>query len=201
MFKAMPGILALLVALPTHAGLIVAVVVMEISYVFDASDGQLARLRGTSTPVGAHFDFLVDELKAFMLVAATGIRLWSAQQQSIWLVEALVGLLAVASAISLTTFIRRPEYTAATGTRPPAPAGDYGDGFAATEAPAPSRTPLAKVLGLVEAFGRLCIPSPTYLPLVALTDSLDVFLHVYVAIHLAYGARTLAGVALKLGRL
>ena len=51
-------------------------VVLELSYVLDCVDGQLARLRGTSSPVGAHFDFLMDELKAFLLVGATAARLW-----------------------------------------------------------------------------------------------------------------------------
>ena len=63
---------ALLVGLPGYAGLLIAVAVLELSYVLDCADGQLARLRGTSSPIGAHLDFLMDELKAFLLVAATG---------------------------------------------------------------------------------------------------------------------------------
>ena len=58
------------------SGLLTAVIVLELSYVLDCVDGQLARLRGTSSPVGAHFDFLMDELKAFLLVCATAGRLW-----------------------------------------------------------------------------------------------------------------------------
>src|SRR5882757_2065966 len=85
---------AVLVAVPGWAGLLVAVVVLELSYVLDCVDGQLARLRGTSTPVGAHLDFLMDELKAFLLVAATGIRLWLPDRDASWLIEALVGLCA-----------------------------------------------------------------------------------------------------------
>ena len=72
----------------------------------------------------------MDELKAFLLVAAVGVRLWLGRGDPLWLLEGLVGLVAVAAAISLTTFMRRPEYGAATA--PPQPgAGDYGDGFAA----------------------------------------------------------------------
>ena len=69
---------ALLLTLPGWGGLLIAVAVLELSYVLDCVDGQLARLRGTSSPVGAHLDFLMDELKAFLLVAATGVRLWRA---------------------------------------------------------------------------------------------------------------------------
>jgi phosphatidylserine synthase len=39
--------MAVLVGLPGHAGLIIAVAVLEFSYVLDCVDGQLARLRGT----------------------------------------------------------------------------------------------------------------------------------------------------------
>jgi phosphatidylglycerophosphate synthase len=189
---------AILVALPGWSGLLIAVAVIELSYVLDCVDGQLARLRGTSSPVGAHLDFLMDELKAFLLVAATGIRLWLPDREAHWLVEALVGLCAVASAISLTTFVRRQEYLAATGAAPPASAGDYGAGFA----PASASTAAAgfSPVRAVESVGRFLIHYPSYLVYVALLDALPWFLHVYVAINAAHAARTLAAVTRKLGR-
>jgi hypothetical protein len=179
-----------------HAGLLIAVVVLEFSYVLDCTDGQLARLKHQSSAVGAHLDFLMDEIKAFLLVAAVGIRLWLAEAHEFWLVESLLGLAAVAIAISMTTFIRRPEYLAATGAARPRSAGDYGEGFA-------SQVPPAKrnfVVGLVEDLGRFLIHYPSYLVFIAIADQLDVFLHVYIAINAAYAARALLGVALKLGR-
>jgi phosphatidylglycerophosphate synthase len=179
-----------------HLGLVAAVLILELSYVLDCTDGQLARLKHKASPVGAHLDFLMDELKAFLLVAATGIRLWQADSHEFWLVEALLGLAAVASAISMTTFIRRPEYLSATGAARPHSAGDYGDGFAADQTPPQS----ASLLGLVEDLGRFLIHYPSYLVFVAVADQLDVFLHVYIAINAAYAARSLLGVALKLGR-
>jgi len=96
-----------------HLGLVAAALVLELSYILDCTDGQLARLKHQTSPVGAHLDFLMDELKAFLLVAATGLRLWQADGHEFWLVEALLGLAVVASAISITTFIRRPEYLSA----------------------------------------------------------------------------------------
>ena len=179
-----------------HLGLVAAVLVLELSYVLDCTDGQLARLKHKASPVGAHLDFLMDELKAFLLVAATGIRLWQADSHEFWLVESLLGLAVVASAISLTTFIRRPEYLAATGAARPPSAGDYGEGFAAEQKPARA----ASLVGLVEDLGRFLIHYPSYMVLVAIADQLDVFLHVYLAINAAYAARSLLGVALKLGR-
>jgi phosphatidylglycerophosphate synthase len=179
-----------------HLWLIVAVVGLELSYVLDCVDGQLARLRHRASPVGAHLDFLMDELKAFLLVAACGIRLWRADNHELWLVEALLGLLVVASAISLTTFMRRPEYLAATGAARPRSAGDYGDGFVPEATPARALS----VVGLVEDLGRFLVHYPSYILIVAIADQLDVFLHVYIAINAAYAARSLLFVALKLGR-
>jgi hypothetical protein len=138
----------------------------------------------------------MDELKAFLLVAATGVRLWQTDGHEFWLVEALLGLAVVASAISMTTFVRRPEYLSATGAARPQSAGDYGDGFAASQKPERS----ASLVGLVEDLGRFLIHYPSYLLFVAIADQLDVFLHVYLAINAAYAARSLLGVALKLGR-
>ena len=179
-----------------HLGLVAAVLVLELSYILDCTDGQLARLKHKASPVGAHLDFLMDELKAFLLVAATGVRLWQTDGHEFWLVESLLGLAVVASAISLTTFVRRSEYLAATGAARPRSAGDYGDGFAVEQKPVRS----ASLLGLVEDLGRFLIHYPSYMLLVAVADQLDVFLHVYLAINAAYAARTLLGVTFKLGR-
>jgi phosphatidylglycerophosphate synthase len=177
-----------------YLGLVGAALVLELSYVLDCVDGQLARLRHRSSPVGAHLDFLMDELKAFLLVTACGIRLWREDGLELWLIEALLGLAVVAIAISLTTFIRRPEYLAASGSARPASAGDYGEGFQA----APAKT--ASIMGLVEDLGRFLIHYPSYILFIALADQLPVFLHVYLAINAAYAGRSLLSVMLKLGR-
>jgi hypothetical protein len=189
---------AVMLLVPGWGGLLIAVGVIELSYVLDCVDGQLARLRGTSTPVGAHLDFLMDELKAFLLVAAVGVRLWQADGNERWLLEALGGLCAVAAAISLTTFVRRPEYLAVSGGAAPVTAGDYGDGFAAPQPPA--RLSPVKA---VEAVGKFLIHYPSYLVYVALAervaDVLPWFLHAYVAINAAHAARSMIGITRKLG--
>jgi hypothetical protein len=193
--------MALLVGLPGYGGLLIAVGVLELSYVFDCVDGQLARLRGTSSPVGAHLDFLMDELKAFLLVAATGARLWLADGHTRWLLEALGGLAVVASAISLTTFIRRPEYLCATGAPRPQSAGDYGDGLygaAAAATPNRPRSLVGNAVAAAESLGRLIIHYPSYLVFVAAANRLDLFLHVYLAFNAAYAGRTILAVIRKL---
>jgi len=178
----------------TWTGLVVGVAVLEFAYVLDCVDGQLARLRGTSTPIGAHLDFLMDELKAFLLVAAVGVRLWRADGQVRWLLEGLVALVAVASAISLTTFVRRPEYAAATGVHQGL--GDYGDGFAPS-AKVPSRL---SAKGVVESIGSFIVHYPSYILFVALANRVDLFLHAYLIVNAAHVGRCLLGISLKLGR-
>ena len=174
--------------------LVAGAAILEISYVLDCADGQLARLKGTSSPVGAHLDFLMDELKAFTLVAAVAIRLWQPAHDWRWLLEGLLGLVVVAGAISLTTFMRRPEYAAATGAAVRQGAGDYGEGCAAT-APA-RRSPLA----LVESLGRFVVHYPSYILFMALANRIDLFLHAYLALNAAYAARALLSIGRALGR-
>ncbi|HVR62868.1 MAG TPA: CDP-alcohol phosphatidyltransferase family protein [Polyangia bacterium] len=189
---------------PGRSALVGAAAIIELSYVFDCVDGQLARLKKLSSPVGAHLDFLMDELKAFLLVAAVGVRLWRASADPRFLLEALLGLVAVASAISLTTFVRRPEYAAATGVRAGQGAGDYGAGFDDSSAAAPAaaapRSMWLSPLRALESLGRFLVHYPSYILFVALFDRIDLFLHVYVAVNAAYAGRSLLGVAVKLGR-
>jgi len=100
----------------------------------------------------------------------------------------------LAGAISLTTFMRRPEYAAATGAAVAKGAGDYGEGFAAA---APTRrSPLA----LVEAIGRFVVHYPSYIVFVALANRMDLFLHAYLAMNAAYAARALLTIGRALGR-
>ena len=185
---------ALFALLPSWGALIGGAAIIELSYVLDCADGQLARLKGTSSPVGAHLDFLMDELKAFALIAAIAIRLWLPARDPRWLLEGLAGLATVAGAISLTTFVRRPEYAAATGAVVSHGTGDYGEGF---EQKAPARrSPLA----LVEALGRFIVHYPSHIWLVALINRIDIFLHAYIVMNAAYAARSFLGIARSLGR-
>src|SRR6266487_4693926 len=62
--------------LPTYAGALAAVLVLEISYCFDCADGMLARHRQVASKAGHLFDFFTDELKAELLVAALALRLY-----------------------------------------------------------------------------------------------------------------------------
>ena len=197
-FLTLPVFLAgavLLAILPSWGALLAGAAIIELSYVLDCADGQLARLKGTSSPVGAHLDFLMDELKAFTLIAAIAIRLWMPARDPRWLLEGLAGLVVVAAAISLTTFVRRPEYAAATGATVSQGTGDYGEGFAKPAAPA-RRSPIA----LAESLGRFIVHYPSHIWLVALVNRVDIFLHAYLIMNAAYAARSFLGIARSLGR-
>ena len=188
-FATLPVFLAgatALTLLPSWSALIAGAAIIEFSYVLDCADGQLARLKGSSSPVGAHLDFLMDELKAFTLVAAIAIRLWMPGRDPRWLLE---------GAISLTTFMRRPEYAAATGAAVSQGTGDYGEGFAKPAA-STRRSPLA----LLEAIGRFVVHYPSHIWLVALVNRVDIFLHAYLLMNAAYAARALLAIIRSLGR-
>lgn len=187
---------AIIAFMPGWSGLLLGVGVLELAYVFDCVDGQLARLRGTSTPVGAHLDFLMDELKAFLLVTAVAVRLYHADGKPLWLIEGLVTLLAVASAISLTTFVRRPEYAAATGAAVKQGSGDYGAGFAAAPPPGSRLSPKR----LLDMLGGFIAHYPSHLVFVALANRIDIFLHAYLLVHVGHAARSLLAITWKLGR-
>jgi phosphatidylglycerophosphate synthase len=186
---------AVMAFVPGWGGLIASAGIIELSYVLDCADGQLARLKGISSPVGAYLDFLMDEIKAFTLVAAVSGRLFQAYDDPRFLIEGLAGVVVVASAISLTTFMRRPEYAAATGAAVRQGTGDYGEGFEAKPA-GTRRSPLA----LLESVGRFIVHYPSYILFVALANRIDLFLHVYLAMNAAYAARAMLSIARGIGR-
>src|SRR5450755_986540 len=181
------GSVALLLAVPGHLGLILAVGVFELSYVLDCADGMLARWRGTASPVGHLLDSLMDELKAFFLLAAVAVRLFREHGDVRFLLLGLFGLVALASGIALTTFVRRPEVLGPVA--PPAIA-----------APAAPKSLLRLAVGLVESGAKFLIHYPSYLLYVALIGRIELYFLPYVAVNALYAARAFAGVAWRFGR-
>ena len=176
---------ALLLLLPGHAGLIVAVIVFELSYVLDCADGMLARWRGIASPVGHLLDFLMDELKAFCLLAAVAARLFLEHGDPRFLLVGLFGLVALASGIALTTFVRRPEVA---GEAKPV----------VQDATAPSL--VHRLIGLVESGAKFLIHYPSYLLYVGVIGRIELYFWPYVAVNALYAARAFAGVAWRFGR-
>jgi len=176
---------AMVLLLPGYWGLLAAIVVFELSYVLDCADGMLARWRGIQSTAGHLLDFLMDEIKAFILLGAVAIRLWRDRNDDIFLLLGIAGLVALASGIALTTFIRRPEIA------PPAAAGG---------GPPEKRSLLRRAVGLVESVAKLIVHYPSYIWLAAAVGHIEAYFYPYIVVNALYAARAFLGVALRFGR-
>jgi len=170
----------ILLAVPGRVGLLAGILLFELSYVLDCADGMLARWRGTASPVGHLLDFLMDEIKAFVLLAAIATRLFLEQNDPRFLLLGLAGLVALASGVALTTFVRRPEVAG------PAPA---------TAVPR-ARGPIA----VLEGLAKFLIHYPSYIWLAAAVGHIELYFYPYVVVNALYAARALLSVALRHGR-
>ena len=190
---------ALFVALPTYEGGLVAVAVLEVSYLFDCADGMLARHKELASKTGHLFDFFTDEAKATVLAAALGVRLWRTggygaslhglvpwpAGDARFLLLGLGATVIVASGLSLTNFVRRPELSGEATTV----ASHY-------ETHAPSRSPGA----LVMTFLRFLNHYPSHIYVWAALGRLDAFLFLYTLLNGLYLARGWLGLLLRFGR-
>jgi phosphatidylglycerophosphate synthase len=166
-----------------------AVVVFEISFILDCADGQLARLRRRASVLGHLLDFLMDELKAMLLYGCVAVHLWRFSGDVRYLLVGVAGLFFLASGIALTSFIRRPEY----GAPPPTADGQ----------PAVIQRRIGLVgmaITLLEHAARVVVHYPSYLLILAAVGRIDIYFWAYSVVNALYMGRTLAMVALRLGR-
>jgi len=191
-----------LFAVPSYAGAIAGILLLELSYCFDCADGMLARHRKTASKAGHLFDFFTDELKAELLVAALAIRLyrtggvgWDAgawgPSEPRYLVAGIAAAVVVASAISLTNFVRRPEISGRETT--------VEAHYETVQQPAAKST-VARVAGLAMTFLRFLNHYPSHIWLFAAVGRLDAFFWMYLALNLLYLVRGWAGLLLRFGR-
>ena len=186
---------AALVALPGAMGFLVAALIVQLSYLFDCADGQLARIKDMTSEVGSYLDFLIDEIKALLLVGAVGMRLWVVDGHTYWLLVAIGGLFVVATATSLTNFVRRPEYAGK----------QIAPGESARARPMP-KTLIGKAVWLVEGVARYLIHYPSWIIWVALigffvpVDPALLFLVPFLGVYVLYLGRTTLAILWKLGR-
>jgi phosphatidylserine synthase len=196
------GAAGLLVALPTLNGGILAIGILEASYCLDCVDGMLARHKKIASKEGHLFDFFTDELKALLLAAVLGIRLWRTGgfglDGQIWpagspsfLIAGIAGAVTVASAVSLTNFVRRPELSG----RETTVEAHYE---ANVEKKATSM--VGRVAQLVTSFLRFLNHYPSHIWIFAFAGRLDVFFWMYIALNLLYLARGWLGLILRFGR-
>ncbi len=193
----------LLVTLPDHLGGIVALLVLELSYLFDCADGMLARHKGLASREGHLFDFFTDELKATLLAGALALRLYGGgglgidlryrePGNTLFLVAGILSVGVVASAISLTNFVRRPELSGKEGS-----VEAYYETVAQD---ASERTGAQQVMWAVTTFLRFLNHYPSHLWLFALVNRLDLFFWLYTFNNLAYLGRGWLGLLVRFGR-
>jgi phosphatidylglycerophosphate synthase len=175
------------VAVPWPLGLWLGALVYELSYVFDKVDGMLARSRGVVSASGHLLDFLMDEIKAFSILAAVATGAYLSTGRAALLLVGLVGVVCLASGIGMTTFTRRPEVLAAR--------------HATADAVEPvTLRPPRRAVRAAEAVGRFFIHYPSYIWLAALLGDARFYLYPYVAVNALYAARSLLGLVLRYGR-
>lgn len=192
----------LLIALPDMRGGLIAVGVLELSYLFDCADGMLARHKKLASKAGHLFDFFTDELKAVLLVGSLGVRAyrsgglgadlqaWNAQDVR-FLFGTIAGVAIIASATSLTNFVRRPELT---GKDTPVEAHYETVKVARPEGP------VRWAIWAVTSFLRFLNHYPSHIWIFALAGRLEVFFWVYAGINLLYLGSGWLSLILRFGR-
>jgi hypothetical protein len=186
----------LLVALPTWQGGLIAIGVLELSYCLDCADGMLARFKKLASKAGHHFDFFTDELKAVLLVGVIAVRAWQTgglgldgrmwlQGDPRFLLAGIAGVTVIASAISLTNFVRSPEIS----------------GREATVEAYYETVEQKKSLGShIATFLRFLNHYPSHIWIWALAGRLDAYMWLWIALNGLYLARGWLGLVLKFGR-
>jgi len=193
---------AVLAAMPSWQGGLAAVALLEASYCLDCADGMLARHKKLASKAGHLFDFFTDELKAILLVAALSVRAWRMGGMGIdgrgwdpgdsrFLLAGIAGVTSVASAISLTNFVRRPELSGRETTV---------DSFYETAGITQPASLVARIRSLAATFLRWLNHYPSHIWIWALAGRMDAYLWVYIVLNAAYLARGWAGLVLRFGR-
>jgi hypothetical protein len=180
---------AMFALLPGHLWLIAAALVFEFSFVLDCADGQLARLRKVASPLGHLLDFLMDELKAMFIFGCIAYRLFAGSGDEMFLIAGLGGLFALASGLTLTSFMRRPEYGA------PPPTADGQPAVIARR-----RGPVGLAVTGLEHAARIVVHYPSYIWLAAAVNRIDIYFWAYAGVNVLYLARCFLAIFLKLGR-
>jgi phosphatidylglycerophosphate synthase len=193
---------ALLIALPSYAGGLIAIGVLELSYLFDCADGMLARHKKIASKEGHLFDFFTDEMKAVLLAGTLAIRLyrtggfgidgasWAAADPR-FLLAGIGAVFVIASATSLTNFVRRPEIGGRETTV---------EAYYETVTTAKSTSIVGRVAGLAMMLLRFLNHYPSHIWAFALAGRFDIFFWMYALLNLLYLGQGWLGLLLRFGR-
>ncbi|MGB0646358.1 MAG: CDP-alcohol phosphatidyltransferase family protein [Bradymonadia bacterium] len=169
--------------------LYLGLILLELAYVLDCVDGQLARRLSLSSDLGASLDFLMDELKAFLMIGSLCVFWWSSDRSSnVALFWGVSGVICVASAISLTRFIRSDAMQRSGIVA----VSEHGDS--------------AKTRARKGPFWWLLLPArlitqyPQSLPFFILFNRVEWFVMLYSALHFVYAFGRLGQIFIRLFR-
>lgn len=196
----------MLVAMPSYEGGLLAVLVLEVSYLFDCADGMLARHKKLASKTGHLFDFFTDEVKAAALVVGIGLRLsitggyapvWQGGptlgqgSPTFFHLATLGGLFVITAAISLTKLERHPDMSGK---------AQSVEAFYETVDQNKPQSLIKRVAGLVFTFLRFLNHYPSHIYLFALLGRFDAFFFMYVGINGLYLAKGWLSLLLRFGR-
>jgi phosphatidylglycerophosphate synthase len=192
----------LLVALPSYTGGLIAIGVLEVSYLFDCADGMLARHKKLASKEGHLFDFFTDELKAILLAGSLALRLYRsgglgldatawAPSDARFLIAGIAAVFVIASAISLTNFVRRPELGGRETTV---------EAYYETAERKRTTSLVGRAAALVMMFLRFLNHYPSHIWIFALAGRFDIFFWMYGLLNLLYLAKGWLGLTLRFGR-
>ena len=194
--------ISLFIALPDASGALIAVGVLEFSYILDCVDGMLARHKKIASKEGHLFDFFTDEIKACMLAGSLPIRFWRTggigfdarnwgPDDSRFLLAGVAAVFVVASATSLTNFIRRPELSGKATTV---------EAHYEANPEAKATSAVGQVAGLVKTFLRFLNHYPSHIYIWAIVGRLDLFFWLYLTLNLLYLGQGWLGILVRFGR-
>lgn len=196
----------MMVAMPSWAGGMLAILVLELSYLLDCADGMLARHKQLASKAGHQFDFFTDELKAAALVTAIGLRLtvtggmgpvlspsigvgpWSA---TTFLYATIAGLFVITAAVSMTKFLRHPEILGR---------AEQVEAHYETVTTEISGSIVKRLAQHVFTFLRFLNHYPSHIYIFAALGRFDVFFFMYVAINAMYLGQGWLGLLVRFGR-
>ena len=175
----------LILVLPGYHGLVIAVVVYQASYVLDCADGMLARWRGVQSTPGHLLDFLMDEIKAFVMLGAVAVRLFQERAKDPRFL--LLG-------IGGSSRSRRGSLSRRFSAGPRSPGLGRGGERRAASARETSRSSASR------GWRKFLIHYPSYILYAALAGRIEYYFYPYIAVNAVYALRAFAGVALRFGR-
>ena len=161
--------------------IVTGVTAVEFAYLCDCADGQLARRLKLASNMGAELDFLIDELKAYLLLVGLTLNWWgTAPSETAPLLWGIGGLLTLGFALASTRFIRNPVVQASGAFQ----MSRHGESAQTRHQ--------KKRFWWVWAIARLITQYPQSLPIFALLNILPWFVMVYTVLHLGYSLLRLA---------